>query len=56
MTDDNLSMDRRLFGHSAAAHRLFGWCANCAGRTVRQELVQWRQWAFTRFAGEPDKG
>lgn len=52
MTDDNLEMDRRLFGHSQAAHRLFGWCANCAGRTVRQELVAWRQWAFTRFAGQ----
>ena len=54
MTDDNLAMDRRLFGHSRTAHRLFGWCANCRDHTLRQEVVAWRQWAFEHLAAEPD--
>lgn len=29
-------------GHSRAAHRVHGWCADCTGRTVGEELVAWR--------------
>ncbi|MFF4900448.1 hypothetical protein [Streptomyces sp. NPDC001068] len=31
-----------LWGHSSAAHRVHGWCADCTGRDVAQEAVAWR--------------
>ena len=55
MGDDNLAMDRRLFGHSRTAHKLFGWCSNCRDRTLRQEVVAWRAWAFERLAGDTEQ-
>lgn len=51
MGDDNLAMDARLFGHSRAAHKLFGWCASCPDRTVRQEVDAWRGWGSMWLAG-----
>lgn len=30
------------WGHSAAAHRVHGWCADCPGRDYPAEAVAWR--------------
>jgi hypothetical protein len=32
-------------GHFISAHVLFGWCANCAGHDVVEEVFAWRVWA-----------
>lgn len=52
MAEDNLAMDRRLFGHSRAAHRLFGWCASCPDRTMRQGVDAWRLWGSMLAANQ----
>ena len=44
MDEDILEVDARLYGHCRAAHRLFDFCANCAGYTLRDEVVAWRCW------------
>lgn len=31
-----------LWGHSAAAHRVHGWCADCPGKDHAQEALAWR--------------
>lgn len=30
------------WGHSLAAHRVHGWCADCPGRDLAAEAVAWR--------------
>ncbi|MET7720671.1 hypothetical protein [Streptomyces mirabilis] len=30
------------WGHSAAAHRVHGWCADCKGHDMAEEAVAWR--------------
>jgi hypothetical protein len=50
---DTLETDRRLWGHCSAAHQLWGWCANCAGQTIRGELEQWRDWAYEHVPSRP---
>lgn len=53
--DTNLEMDARLFGHSRSAHKLFGFCASCPDRTMREEVVAWRAWAVVKLAAERDE-
>jgi len=36
------SQGRAPWGHSAAAHRVLGWCADCPDRNVGQEALAWR--------------
>lgn len=36
-------------GHSRAAHHVLGWCAACSGRTLADEVVEWREWAKHHF-------
>ncbi|MER7842200.1 hypothetical protein ABTY98_41555 [Streptomyces sp. NPDC096040] len=31
-----------LWGHSTAAHRVHGWCADCKGHDLPGEAVAWR--------------
>ncbi|MFF1468043.1 hypothetical protein [Streptomyces mirabilis] len=31
-----------LWGHSASAHRVHGWCADCPGHDLAEETVAWR--------------
>jgi hypothetical protein len=33
-------------GHGIVAHSLLGWCAGCPGRSILDELTEWRGWAF----------
>jgi hypothetical protein len=33
-------------GHGIVAHSLLGWCAVCPGRSILDELTEWRGWAF----------
>lgn len=40
--DEQAGTGRALRGHSAAAHRVHGWCATCPGRDAAQETVAWR--------------
>lgn len=35
-------------GHGITAHTLFGWCSACPGRTVLDELTEWRSWAYMK--------
>jgi hypothetical protein len=28
------------------AHSLLGWCAACPGKSILDELTEWRGWAF----------
>lgn len=37
-------------GHSAAAHRVHGWCFTCKDRTPGDEALAWRGWAAERQA------
>jgi hypothetical protein len=39
---------RAPWGHSSAAHFLFGFCAQCKGRTWAAEVGAWREWAVLR--------
>ncbi|WP_327594689.1 hypothetical protein [Streptomyces chartreusis] len=39
---DGTRTDPALWGHSSAAHRVHGWCADCPGRDAAQEAVEWR--------------
>lgn len=34
--------DPALWGHSRAAHRVFGWCSDCEGRRAVEEVIAWR--------------
>jgi hypothetical protein len=36
------------WGHSIAAHALFGGCCQCRNRSLEWEVVRWREWAVTR--------
>lgn len=39
-------------GHTIPAHRVFGWCAYCSGRTPAEELAAWQTRELRRMADE----
>lgn len=40
--EPSTAQSRAPWGHSAAAHRVHGWCADCPGRDAAQEALAWR--------------
>lgn len=39
-------------GHTIPAHRVFGWCAYCSGRTPAEELAAWQTRELRLMAAE----
>lgn len=45
--------------HGITPHGVFGWCAACPGRTMADELAEWRAWACAQlapYAGPDESG
>lgn len=37
-------------GHSISSHIVLGWCCNCSGKSVNDEVNAWRAWSMTHVA------
>ncbi len=47
-------LDGIPLGHVISSHRVLGWCAWCAGRSVVEELGAWQVWAMANVPAAAD--